>query len=189
MPWDLPLQFDRPGWLLVLLLLVPTYLMTRRSIGGLSRTKAYATFALRAVVILLLTASLARPIWEKRGEGLTVTLIIDRSQSIPLALKQYSLDFLREASETGRKTDDRVAVITVGKDAVIATMPDPFSAVPDVLPDPADLNATNLAALHAYQRLGFVQTQLRRRPKPTIESELGLIEHLPRTVQAVEFAN
>ena len=37
----LPLQFDRPGWLLLLLvLIVPTYFLARKSICGLSRAKA-----------------------------------------------------------------------------------------------------------------------------------------------------
>ena len=63
-----PLQFDRPWWLLLLLLVIPAYLMARRSIGGLSRTKAYVTLALRAAVIVLMTAALARPVWEKRGQ-------------------------------------------------------------------------------------------------------------------------
>ncbi|MCZ6612910.1 MAG: VWA domain-containing protein, partial [Planctomycetota bacterium] len=142
---DLPIQFDRPGWLVLLILIVPVYLMARRSIGGLSRTKANITFAVRAVVILLLTAALARPVWEKRGEGLTVTVILDRSQSIPLPLKRSSLDFLRRATEAKRHREDRLAVITVAKDATIVAMPDKFSALGEVQ-EPADLDATNLAA-------------------------------------------
>ena len=84
----LPIQFDQPAWLLLLLLIIPCYFLARRSIGGLSRAKATATFALRVIVILLLTMSLAHPVWEKRGKGLTVTVLIDRSQSIPLQLKK-----------------------------------------------------------------------------------------------------
>ncbi len=32
------IQFERPGWLLLLLLLVPVFLLARRSIGLSSRT-------------------------------------------------------------------------------------------------------------------------------------------------------
>src|SRR5882672_2005743 len=122
----LPIQFDRPAWLLLLLLIVPCYFMARRSIGGLSRGKATLTFALRVIVILLLTMSLAHPVWEKRGKGLTVTVLIDRSQSIPLELKKESLDFLQRATDPKYKetNDDRVAVITIAKDANIVSMPD-----------------------------------------------------------------
>jgi uncharacterized membrane protein len=146
----LPIQFDRPGWLLLLLLVVPTYLLARRSIGGLSRAKTLVTFAVRAVVILLLAAALARPVWEKRGEGLTVTVILDRSQSIPLAMKEYSLKFLRQAAVGGaRRDEDRLAVITVATDATIVAMPDRYSAVGSEsgqVAEPPDLTATNLAA-------------------------------------------
>jgi uncharacterized membrane protein len=143
---DFPIQFDRPGWLVLLLLLVPAFFMSRRSIGGLSRGKAYMAFAIRAVVILLLTTALAQPVWETRGEGLTVTVILDRSQSVPLALKRSALTYLQDATEERGHPDDRLALITVAKDATIVSMPDKYSAIGVDVPEPAQLDATNLAA-------------------------------------------
>ncbi len=143
---DLPIQFDRPGWLLLLLLIVVAFLIARRSIGGLSRRKAYTSFALRAVVIALLSTALARPVWQKRGEGLTVTIILDRSLSVPRPLQRFALDFVRAAAEMNDDDDNRLAVITVARDPVIVALPDRYSAVPDELQDPPDLTATNLAA-------------------------------------------
>src|ERR1043165_8229558 len=125
----IPIQFDKPVWLFLLLLIIPCFLMERRSIGGLSRAKATATFALRVIVILLLAVALAHPIWEKRGEGLTATILLDRSQSVPLPLKSSSLNFLKKAVEARENPDDRVAVITIAKDANIVAMPDKNSAV------------------------------------------------------------
>jgi hypothetical protein len=142
---DLPIQFERPVWLLLLLLLLPVFLLGRRSIGGLSRAKATTTFALRSLVILLLTTALAHPSWEKRGEGLTVTILLDRSQSVPLAIKSRSLDFLAAAADARERSEDRVAVITIAKDANIAAMPDSYSTV-SIGDDAGDLTATNLAA-------------------------------------------
>jgi uncharacterized membrane protein len=141
----LPVTFERPGWLLLLVLLLPVFWMARRSIGGLGRSKATFVFALRSIVILLLATALAKPSWEKRGEGLTVTLLIDRSQSIPLPLKTSSLRFLDQAAKAKERREDRLAVITVAKDANITAMPDANSAVPTG-PEPADLTATNLAS-------------------------------------------
>ncbi|MCZ6834491.1 MAG: VWA domain-containing protein [Planctomycetota bacterium] len=143
----IPIQFDRPGWLLMLLLIVPTYLLARRSIGGLSRAKATMTFAFRLFVILLLSVALAQPIWEKRGEGLTVTVILDRSLSIPLALQRSARDFLSKAIEAPdtREPEDRVSIIVVAKDANIAAMPDRYTAF-DLTQDVADRTATNLAS-------------------------------------------
>ena len=145
---SLPIQFDRPGWLVLLLLVVPVFLLARRSIGGLSRSKVWATLLIRAVVIVLLTMSLARPVWSKRGKGLTVTVILDRSQSIPLALQEYALDYISRATEMKERPEDRLAVITVAKDATIVGMPDRYTALDPngQLAEPAELDATNLAA-------------------------------------------
>ncbi|MCH6551810.1 MAG: VWA domain-containing protein, partial [Planctomycetes bacterium] len=142
---NLPIRFEEPIFLLLLLLIVPVFLMSRRSIGGLSRTRAYLTFALRVIVIALLTMALAHPSWQKRGEGLTVTILLDRSQSIPLPLKKHSVEFLRQAAEANRNREDRIAVVTVAKDANIAALPDRYSVVTPGQ-EPADLTATNLAA-------------------------------------------
>ncbi|MCI0363968.1 MAG: VWA domain-containing protein, partial [Phycisphaerales bacterium] len=142
---DLPIQFERPGWLLLLLLIIPCFLMARRSIAGSSRAKATVTFALRVIVILLLATALAQPIWEKRGEGLTVGVILDRSQSIPLPLKASSVTFLQKAIAAKENREDRVAVVTIARDANIQAMPDNYSTVGGG-GDEGDLTATNLAA-------------------------------------------
>lgn len=142
------LQFDRPGWLLLLLLVVPAFLLARRSIGGLSRSKVWVTFGVRSLVIVLLAAALSRPVWSKRGEGLTVTVILDRSQSIPLALKESAVDYISRAVELKERPEDRLAVITVARDAAIVGMPDQYTAVQrgGQIGEPARLDATNLAA-------------------------------------------
>src|SRR6185503_1480721 len=143
---ELPIQFDQPWWLLLLLLIIPCYFMARRSIGGLSRAKATTTFALRVIVILLLSTALAHPIWEKRGRGLTVSVILDRSQSIPLPLKASSATFLEKARAASKeRAEDRVAVITVAKDANIVAMPDALSSITPGS-DSGDLTATDLSA-------------------------------------------
>ncbi len=119
--------------------------MTRRSIGGQSRTKAYVTFGLRALVIAGLALALSHPNLVKRGKGLTVTVLLDRSQSIPVPLKKSALNFLERAVEAKERPEDRVAVITVNRDAHITAMPDPLSAV-TVGSDEGDPAATDLAA-------------------------------------------
>lgn len=142
---QLPIRFDQPLWLLVLLLVIPVFFISRRSIGGLSRTKAYVTFAIRCLLIALLAIALAEPIWVKRGEGLTVIVLLDRSQSIPLPIKKGALDFLRQAAEQKDRAEDRLACITIAKDPSITALPDRMSAV-TVGSDVADPTATNLAS-------------------------------------------
>jgi uncharacterized membrane protein len=141
----LPIRFDEPFWLVLLLLILPALVLSRRSIGGLSARKAWVTFSIRAVVIFLLSIALAHPVWEKRGEGLTVSVLIDQSQSIPLPMKSYAVAFLEQAAEAKERDEDRVAVISIAKDANITAMPDRYSRV-SAEGDPGDLSATNLAA-------------------------------------------
>jgi uncharacterized membrane protein len=142
----LPIQFDKPIWLLLILLIVPVFFIGRRSIGGLSRTKATVVFALRSLVIVMLAVALAEPVWARRGEGVTVTILLDRSNSVPLALKKSSADFMRRAVDAKDDPVDRVAVISIGRESSIAALPDAYSGVPDDQAlDPADLTATNLA--------------------------------------------
>ncbi|MHC4991432.1 MAG: VWA domain-containing protein, partial [Planctomycetota bacterium] len=138
--------FEQPVWLLLLLLIIPCFLMALRSIGGLSRAKTVVTFTIRSLVILLLTMALANPSWEKRGEGVTVTVLLDRSQSVPYRLKKESLEFIKAASEVldNREREDQVAVVTVAKDATINAMPDRYSVV-TAAQEPSNLAATNLA--------------------------------------------
>ena len=141
---SLPIRVDEPTWLLLLLLLVPVLFITWRSRGGMSRGKAITTAVLRVLLVTILAVSLAEPIWEKRGRGLTVTVVLDRSQSIPLPLRQYAVDFLRAAAERKERDDDRVGVVSVARDAVIAAMPDAYTKVTAGSAQ-LDRSATNLA--------------------------------------------
>jgi uncharacterized membrane protein len=140
----IPFRFEEPFWLILLLLIIPTYLMSRRSIGGLSRRKAYLTFSLRAIVLALLAFSLAHPIWVKQGEGVTVTVILDRSLSIPQQIRRDAVEMLRAAGDLKERSEDRLAVITVAKDASIVSLPDSYTRVTPGSDD-GDLTATNLA--------------------------------------------
>jgi len=141
---DFPLQFDRPWLLLLLLLLIPVALMARASVSSMGRTASIIAVTLRSIIILLLTASLAEPHLVRRGEGVTTTIILDRSQSVPLLLKSDAQEFLREATEYRQRDEDRIAVITVARDAAISAMPDSNSRVSADI-EPGDLTATNLA--------------------------------------------
>jgi uncharacterized membrane protein len=142
---EMPIRIDQPYWLLLLLLIVPTFLFAQKSIGGLSRAKAYTTFGLRTLVIAGLAIALSEPNWVKRGEGVTTTILLDRSHSIPVPRKKWAVDFLARAVDAKENPEDRVAVLTIGRDANITAMADTYSAV-TVGSDEGDPTATNLAA-------------------------------------------
>lgn len=144
---DFPLQFEQPGWLVLLLLIIPAFLIARRGIASQAKVKALLAFTLRLIVILLLTTALTHPNWEKRGEGITVTVILDRSFSIPQPLKDSALDLLNQAVAVpgARQPEDRLACVTVAREATITAMPDHYSVLTagDL---EGDRTATNLAA-------------------------------------------
>jgi uncharacterized membrane protein len=135
---------DKPGWLWLLVLIIPTFLLGRRSLGGLSRTKMWVTFIFRCLVLGMLAIALAEPNWARRGEGLTAMILLDRSDSIPVGLKQQSVAYLQQATKERSGPEDRLGVIEVGKDAAITAMPDVLSAV-GTPSDQVDATGTNLA--------------------------------------------
>lgn len=145
---DFFIEFERPIWLVLIALVLPAYVMARRSIGGLSPLKTHITFAIRVVVITLLAMALARPTWLKKGEGLTVIVIVDRSRSIPLPLREEALEYLRVATtpQMGRKPEDRLGIVTVGDGAAISALPNRYASMTDSFIDNLPgYEATNLA--------------------------------------------
>jgi hypothetical protein len=77
----LPIQFDRPGWLILLLLLIPVIALAW---GGLtrsgSRNRSIASTITRCIIIILLAVAIAKPVWEQSGKGVTVIAVLDRSK-------------------------------------------------------------------------------------------------------------
>ncbi|MAI67281.1 MAG: hypothetical protein CMJ26_05340 [Phycisphaerae bacterium] len=142
----LPIQFDRPGWLLLLLLLVPVIYLAW---GGLTRSgarsRAVASTVTRCIIVILLATAIAKPVWEKKGEGVTVIAVLDRSQSIPRSLQMQSVDAFQQWTAPDRRGEhNRLAVISVGRDAVIGSMPSEATIFEPAANEPIG-SATNLA--------------------------------------------
>jgi uncharacterized membrane protein/Mg-chelatase subunit ChlD len=139
------MQFERPLFLLLLLLLVAVLVLAWRSRNGEERWKWWTSLVLRSLVVLALVAALAQPSFVRRGEALTTAFVLDRSRSIPVSLLASSRDFVQELVKGKREQEDRVAAISVGRDAEIVSQPDSRSIVPDA-EHAGDRDASNLAA-------------------------------------------
>jgi uncharacterized membrane protein len=142
---DLPIQFEEPGWLLLLLLVVPTWLITAIYGGALSRTRRTLSFTVRMLVILLITMALAQPSWVKRGEALTVTVISDVSRSIPLAERVRSATLVQSLLRNKSEPDDQIASVSLAADAQPSAKPHPETIV-DLDAYDGERSATDLAA-------------------------------------------
>jgi hypothetical protein len=141
----LPIQFDRPGWLLLLLLIIPVVSLAW---GGLTRTgsknRTIASTVTRCFIVVLLAVAVARPVWEKTGKGVSVITVLDRSQSVPKSLQEETVSTLQEWTSPEKRGDNnKLAVISVGRDAVIGSMPSTLSIFEPAANDPV-VNATNL---------------------------------------------
>ncbi|MFN9127048.1 MAG: hypothetical protein ACK5WD_14615, partial [bacterium] len=111
------MQFERPLFLLLLALIVPVLVLAWRSRNSEERWKWWSSLVLRSLVILALVAALAQPSFVRRGEALTTAFVLDRSRSIPVPLLASSRDFAQKLVEGKEKQEDRVAAITVGREA------------------------------------------------------------------------
>ncbi len=141
------MQFDRPGWLLLLVLIVPIIIMSRRAMQKRgARGRVIAATLTRCMVILLLAVAIARPVWNRIGEGLTLVVLLDRSQSVPRVLQDQSIDTLAEwTSQNRRDKGDRLSVISIGENAVIGSMPSELTVLEPASSEPKG-GATNLAS-------------------------------------------
>ncbi len=142
---QLPIQFEEPGWLLLLLLIVPTWLITAIYGGALSRARRSLSFTVRILVILLIAMALARPSWVKRGEAITVTVISDVSRSIPLAERVRSATLVQSMLRNKSEPDDQIASVSLGADAQPSAKPHPETIV-DLDAYDGERTATDLAA-------------------------------------------
>ncbi len=142
----LTIQFDRPGWLILLVLLVPVLVLAWRGLTRRgARGRAIASTITRCIIVILLAVAIARPVWEQVGKGVSLITILDRSQSIPKQLQKQAVEALQQwTSPEHRTKDDRLAVVSVGRTVSISSMPDHLTIFEPAANEP-DGSATNLS--------------------------------------------
>lgn len=119
-----PVQVEEPLWLL----LVPALgglavLMARRSISGLGSTTRIVALGVRIIVLTLLASALAEPSWRRESKDVAVTVVLDASESVPTAKQAEVAAFMGRASAASERRDDRLGVVTAGREAIVQAMP------------------------------------------------------------------
>jgi uncharacterized membrane protein/Mg-chelatase subunit ChlD len=141
---DWPIQFEHPAWLWSLLLWIPIIWLGRRSMVGLGPWRQWVAIALRVVSVALLAALLARPLYVRKFDQVTVVAVLDRSQSVPNSLQEAAMNYLTEAVKS-KPRRDQLAVVNSGEAALIASLPDTAVVFPRGEPELV-CDRTDLAA-------------------------------------------
>ena len=119
-----PIGLERPEWLvLVPVLGLAVVWIARRSLSGLSGAGRWTALGVRLCVILLIAGALSRPSWRTQSRDVSVIAVIDASRSIPQS-EQARIDaYIAQASDSGRRPDDRLGTVTVARDGIVQALP------------------------------------------------------------------
>jgi uncharacterized membrane protein len=119
-----PIEFLVPFWLLLIPVCgILAYLMARRSLSGLGGVTRWVAFGFRILVIVLIAGAMAEPQWRKQSRDVSVTFILDESDSIPASLQSDGERFVEAAVRAGKKRDDRLGVVTAAREAYVQQLP------------------------------------------------------------------
>jgi Mg-chelatase subunit ChlD len=106
---------------LLLLLSLPVLIYLGRPSRGFNRRRETASLIVRCLLVLCLVLGLAGlelSFSSGKGSYLGVVFLVDRSDSIPEAARQFSDEYIRQALKA-MKPDDQAAIILFGGEALV----------------------------------------------------------------------
>ncbi|MGC4105713.1 MAG: vWA domain-containing protein [Thermomicrobiales bacterium] len=156
MHW-LHVAFDRPLFLLVLLLLPVVWLMGRHSLASLGRGRSWSALALRSGLLVLLACALAEIQLVRISERIVALFLLDQSSSVDLEQQRAAFQYVNAVAERQRNpiVGDMAGVIVFGGEAQIehpATKEELVSLQPETL---LDLGHTNIASALRLAKASF----------------------------------
>lgn len=138
------MQFVHPWALLLLLPLAAFLCWTWPLVRGIAKARKKLVFGLRSVLLTLLVLALAQPQVVRPNVGLCTVFVVDRSASVSDQDAKKSVAFVNDALRKLR-SDDMAAVVVVGKQPMIESMPAGERAF-GAFESKVDATATDLAA-------------------------------------------
>ncbi|MFO0820408.1 MAG: VWA domain-containing protein [Pirellulales bacterium] len=161
------ITFDKPWYLLALLLLPLLWFFSFRSLAGLGQFRRLAALTLRTTVLAIFVLALAEIQLLWTSERLAVIYLLDQSLSIPEEQRRAMRDYVTREVREHRKQehDDLAGVIVFGRDASIEVAPfdddiQPAGQFESLFQVPRD--ATNLAAALKLANAAFPENVARR---------------------------
>lgn len=124
------IDFERPAWLLLLLLVPVAWYWGRRSLSALSGGRHALALALRAAVIAGIALALAEVHVVRSSDRLAVIYVLDDSLSISPQQTRAALDYINRSRASYRddKRGDVAGVIVFGRQPAVE-LPDRKSVV------------------------------------------------------------
>ncbi len=154
---NLPVSFDEPAWLWLLLAVPVIVAVSLRTLVALEPSRRAAVIVLRCLVVIALTLALAEIHYVRRSHNVAVMVVIDRSKSIPDGLRGDAKNFMGQLVKAREHNEDRIGLIGFDGRADIDMIPSRpgvnFEQVPFGLsmePDRTDIAAGIRLAMAAF---------------------------------------
>ena len=117
-------DFDSPGYLLLLVLLPLFWFFGRRSLAALGPWRQRAALFLRLAVATLVILALAEPNWLTLMHRLTVLFVVDASDSVRREELDSALKYVNAAAEQrDASRGDRAGVVVFGRNPAVEVPP------------------------------------------------------------------
>jgi Ca-activated chloride channel family protein len=136
---------ERPLALLLLVALPALWWSAWRWRHATGTGRAIASASVRSLLVATLALALAQPSVSWRGEGVCVLVVADASRSVPTQVRQRAESVLNAAFADHDSPHDRVGVVNVAREAVIAEVPRSARDV-TISVQAADMEGSSLAA-------------------------------------------
>jgi uncharacterized membrane protein/Mg-chelatase subunit ChlD len=138
-------QFEAPGYLVLLALLPLLVVFSFRSLAGLGPLRRWIAIGMRCLVVGCMVLALAGAHWTQTTDALSVVFVVDRSRSVPRPKQIETFQFLQNAAEDMRIAKDRLGVVAFDGKAAVEQLPMNELAIKQIS-EPIDADQTNLAA-------------------------------------------
>lgn len=101
-----PLQFETPFWSWLIpigwAICVAIVVLRGGNLSGLGSVTRWTALAVRLLVVALISMAMAEPQWCKESKDVAVTVVLDASDSVPLAQYVGLTQYVRDAAEKGK---------------------------------------------------------------------------------------
>lgn len=119
-----PVQFDMPVWLVlapIMWLLV--IVIAQKNLSGLGTITRWTALFIRLLVVALIVGAMAEPQWRKEAKDVSVTVVMDTSESVPKSKQVEAEQFIKDALSRQERREDKMGVITSAKSSFVQSLP------------------------------------------------------------------